>query len=302
MKTNVVNLKKTTAVVIAFVLMILSAMYAGNKSEAANSQREYKVFNAKTGQLMKTYTLDKLPTRDNSRSVIGTDDRVIDWNKSGVVKILNSTDRCSGFVVSDHVIATAAHCVYEYKKVSPNPKKISDILLFDTNGDVTMHATPVKYHVPSKYISSGSNNYDYALITVEEDLRFYACFDLGVPLYSFDDNNSVVTVTGFPGTIGTGNNEKRVNTDTEHMMYSGNGIVYDIKDSLIYYKADSSGGNSGGPVYITESKSVSEDEDKRRTYYTVVAIHTTGNNDVNYGTRITTDLIHFYKANSYINW
>lgn len=275
MKTNVVNVKKITAVAVAFLLMILSVSYSGSKSDAANTARTYRIFNAKTGaKIGSDYTLNALPAEDNSRSIIGDDERVIDWTKSGVVKLMSSDYYIgSGFVVSDHVIATAAHCAYN--------KKISEILLFDNSGNVTMHATPVQSHIPVNYVNNSSTNYDYALITIKEDLSAYACFNLGVPLDSFVNGNSAVTVTGFPGDY---------NTHTTHMKYSSNGIICGGNNSLIYYSADTIGGNSGGPVYLTESA-------YGQTYYTVVAIHTNGVSSQNYGTRITTDLIHFYKRN-----
>lgn len=296
MKTNVVNVKKITAVAVAFLLMILSVSYSGNKSDAANTARTYRIFNAKTGaKIGSDYTLDALPAEDNSRSIIDDDERVIDWTKSGVVKLMSSNDYIgSGFVVSDHVIATAAHCAYD--KLAKKGLPISEILLFDNSGNVTMNATPVQSHIPVDYINNLSDNvnlkyenYDYALITVKEDLSAYACFNLGVPLDSFVNGNSAVTVTGFPGDY---------NTNTTHMKYSSNGIICGGDNSLIYYSADTTGGNSGGPVYLTESA-------YGRTYYTVVAIHAYRphkNNNIdhtagNHGTRITTDLIHFYKRN-----
>lgn len=303
MKTNVVNVKKITAVAVAFLLMVLSVSYLSSKSDAANTARKYRIFNAKTGvKIGSDYTLDALPAEDNSRAVIGEDERVIDWTKSGVVKLMNSNDYLgSGFVVSDHVIATAAHCVYN--ALLRKPDQISKILLFDNDGNVTLEATPVETHVPCDYITNNSNGYkaqdDYALITVKEDLSAYACFNLGVPLDSFINSNSVVTVTGFPATWGKPGEEITVNTLTKHMMYSGNGIMNGGDSSSIHYNADMSGGNSGGPVYITESA-------YGRTYYTVIGINISNskiNPQYNNGTRITTDLIHFYSANNiHIKW
>lgn len=298
MKTNVVNVKKITAVAVAFLLMILSVSYSGNKSDAANTARAYRIFNAKTGvKIGSDYTLNALPAEDNSRSVIGDDERVIDWTKSGVVKLIGYGSgyyaTSTGFVVGDHTIATAAHCVYDYKKHEPIP--VSKVLLFDKSGNVTLEATSVESHIPVAFINDVSDgNYkatsDYALITVKEDLSAYACFNLGVSLDSFINSNSVVTVTGFPGEWGKRGEEVTVNTDKKHMMYSGNGKICGGDNSLMYYNTDASGGNSGGPVYITESA-------YGETYYTVVAIHTNGGSYQNRGTRITTDLIHFYKCN-----
>lgn len=306
METHVLNVRKTVAVFIAMMLMILSVSYSGNKSEAANTARKYRIFNAKTGaKIGSDYTLDPLSPNNNTRAVIGDkDDREVDWSKSGVVKIIGYDgdyyNVSTGFVVSSHVIATAAHCVYGYTPGNIKPKTISKILLFK-DGNVDLEATPVTTHVPVEFINAvtNKNDYsstsDYALITVKEDLSKYACFGLGVPLDSFMNSNAAVTVTGFPG-ISKG---ITVNTDTEHTMCSGNGKIHHGNDSFIYYTADETSGESGGPVYITESA-------YGQTYYTVVGINIgvpKNNPGYNIGTRMTTDLIHFYSGNNtHISW
>ena len=306
-KIKTLNVKRCVAVFMAVLMMVLSLSYTNNNNytDASNNRQQYYVYDAKTGDKIDGYYLDSVPLENNSRTVIGDkDERGIDWSKSGVVKVIDNTGSYSGFVVGDHVIATAAHCVYSNKEKESS--KINKVLLFDTNGTVTLEATPVEYHIPSLYINDNrkiSEIYDYALISVKEDLSAYACFDLGVPLESFANGNPVVTVTGFPGVIGVFPDWIRVNTDAEHMMYSGNGIVTNIDNKdLLFYEADTMGGNSGGPVYITESLN-------GKTYYTVVAIHTqgtdcstVGHSIANHGTCITTNLIHFYKQNEYIFW
>lgn len=288
-----------------------------NNANTVNSDVKYRVYNAQTGDELeeREYTLSKLGSSNKARAVIGDDQRVVDWTKSGVVKIITNYDEeyysiSSGFVVSDHVIATAAHCVYN--------KKISKILLFDSNGKKldfdsngkkSDSVTPVEYHVPVDYINAlaeNNNEYtptsDYALITVSDNLKSFNNFKLGVTLKSFDKSDSLVTVTGFPGTIGKRGKEVDVNDDMKHFMYTGSGaITYnkDVDDKLITYVADTSGGNSGGPVYITKSLN---DE----TYYTVVGINVAHPDEdkpkYNIGTRMTTDLIHFYNNNQNLKW
>ena len=301
-KIKTLNAKRLVAVFTAMLIAVLSLSYTGNKTEATNGVRKYYVYDAKTAEKLDAYSLSPLPYSLNSRSVIGTDERVIDWSKSGVVKIMNSHDFIgNGFVVSDHVIATAAHCLFS---ISKGPFKISEILLFDNNGKVTLHATPVEYHFPEEFAKDTNNEmYDYGLISVKEDLSAYACFELGSVLPSFADSNPAITVAGFP-------KDKKdsmgnlTNTHTRHTMYSGDGVVSEINyyDSM-FYSADTADGNSGGPVYLTESLN-------GETYYTVVAIHAYQSHkkgDIdhsagNHGLCITTDLINFYKANQCIYW
>lgn len=225
-------------------------------------------------------------------AIIGDDDRVVDFTKSGVVKILTNSAMGTGFVVDSHTIATGAHCVYN--------QTINNILLFDVNGNVSLSATPLEYHVPTKYIIERSkgretNEYDYALITVEEDLSNYACFDLGVMLPNFVGSQNAISVTGFPGVV----NNQLVNNSTIHNMYTGNGVTldsagHDIKPDLQFiYNNDITGGNSGGPVYVSKNY-------YGKVYYTVIGINVGSSDDYGIATSINTDLLHFYLHNSNI--
>lgn len=65
----------------------------------------------------------------------------------------------------------------------------------------------------------------------------------------------------------------------------------------IRYNIDTSGGNSGGPVYVKTDVG-------NTTYYTVIGINTYNLKDgiSNGGTQMTTELLHFYKNNPYLMW
>lgn len=265
-------------------------------SPQGNSSSRYRVFDAKTRResILKNYTLTESTKyyndSDNSistRSVIGTDDRVTDWSKNGVVKIVTADGMIgSGFVVGKHTIATAAHCV--------NNKSLSTIILFNNNGKDKFNATPVEYHVPEMYYSS--DKYDYALITVEEDLSDYMQFDLGTVLNYSSNRNIAITNTGFPGEIQNPDGTKiRVNDDENlHNLYSTTGSIVSTSDKCFYHTADTSNGDSGSPVYYTETIN-------GQTYYTVIGIQVGGGTYDNEATRITTELIRFYKQNPNID-
>ena len=66
----------------------------------------------------------------------------------------------------------------------------------------------------------------------------------------------------------------------------------------LHYDTDTTGGNSGAPVYVVNSNGTK----------TVIGIHCYGsdvtneNNDYNYCTRITTDILHFVYNNSNLSW
>ena len=307
-RIKILNARRCVAVFMAMLMMLLSLSYTGNMTDAANSRVQYYIYNAKTGVKTGEYYLDPVSTLNNSRGVIDEDDREVDWTKSGVVKLIDNkiyvgegSYRGSGFVVSDHVIATAAHCVYDYYR--QKTQQLSKVLLFDANGNVTLEATPVQVHIPVKFITSTQNagnkykmDSDYALITVKEDLSAYACFDLGMPLASFNSKNATVSASGFPERIKQNDEEIVVNTNNLHTMYTGNGQVLNGNDKFINHNSDTTSGNSGGPLYITESLN-------ERTYYTAIAINIVESPDYNISYRMTTDLIHFYTGNNTnISW
>ena len=191
-----------------------AATYNGSSSET------YHVFDASTGDLLlyNAYTLynyNPIPNNLNEPNVTDdiiaiTDERVPIWDKSGVVKIMTPNSYIgSGFVIAPHIIATAAHCVFDNSTLDPNDILsesgyiISGIKLFDSNGVNTLTATPVECHVPYSYISAVKNGnyenaFDYALISVEEDLSDYMCFNLGVALDSAVTNEVEISISGFP--------------------------------------------------------------------------------------------------------
>lgn len=322
-------IKKIICIVSALTIAFIVPDVYNEKTSAVDTTITYYSYNAQTGEFIDEYTLNSLGaigTTSNSRSG-SVDDRVLDWTKQGVVKIFSynseGTQRGTGFVVSEHVIATAAHVVYD--------SSIDKILLFKGNSEDYITLKPVEYHLSKKFteeypISNEFGNpnktdaerearcHDYALITVEEDLSDYMCFNLGVATDSVIENKEAITVTGFPADV-RGN---KVNNNTKNNMYSATGVFVDMyehlndctnsicyidyyrylqnKDLIFCYDTYASSGDSGGPVYMTESYN-------GNVYNTVVAIHVGGGcGDYRMGVRITTDLLHFYNNNSNLNW
>ncbi len=148
-------------------------------------------------------------------------------------------------------------------------------------------------HIPSKYYAYDSN-YDYALITVEEDLSNYPIFDLGV-YDSMTDRDITATITGFPGGLENGNPGNDENT---HIMHSGNGTVVSSNGVILNTAIDATGGNSGGPVYVTEYCN-------GNVKYTVFGILVADPNiatgfQYNRSIQIDGNLIRFYKNNPHV--
>lgn len=279
---------KIIIVFTAWVLLFVSVgAFKSSADEIVSLGESYNVYNANTGALLRSYTLsDAIISPNNNgdqvNTVIGTDDRYIDWSMSAVVKIITNGGFGTGFIVDDHTIATAAHCVYN--------TQIINILLFNSNGAVSQSLTAVEYHVPIEYINQNEN--DYALITVSNDLSSYCQFQLGSSLPLAATLETQVTVTGFPGSASGNTN---INTMTDHNMLTGIGTLLPNTgwgaDLHILYTKDASGGNSGGPVYVNESFN-------NTTYYTVIGINVSEAGTYNIGTKLNSKHFKFYLSNT----
>lgn len=289
--------------ILVFVLSICLPMYRVSAATNVNTIMYYNIYDVAEGYYDGYYSLSTVSTisTTSTRSVYDDDTRVVDFTKSGVVKLVSGTSYVgTGFIVDAHTIATSAHCVYN-KNTSDNysGNTVTSILVFNSNGAVVKTVTNLKQiHVPRLYIATNTgsgeaNPYDYALITVEEDLSDYAIFNLGVMMDNFPNTRSAVSVTGFPLTV----NGSTVNSHSTHRMYTGTGTLLASDDYCCYYNTDTSGGNSGGPLYVTTTFN-------NKTYYTVIGIHGYGNVTCNGSSmrynaaiRMTTNLLQFYKNN-----
>lgn len=264
-----------------------------------NNSVSYSVFSLdQDGALKKTYTLSSASVLSATAecSVIGTDTREVDFSKSGVVRIISLCNGGrllgTGFIVDAHTIATVAHGVYSkvYGTTTNSGVTIPEITIYNTDRTQAMCIKDAKeVHIPTKYITTSAedyNPYDYALIKVDEDLSAYANFNMGFMNDNFIVKGTTVSITGFPievdNTIGMGVTK-----------YTGNGYVRECSSTEIYVDVDASAGNSGSPIYVTSTY-------KGKTYYTVIGIYAYGildNSKYNGGTRINSNLLHFYKNN-----
>lgn len=87
MNTHNLTLEKIAALFLSLLISILSlTIYMDNRVVATNSSQSYTVFSA-SGTYKRSYTLQANPVQDNSRDIIGNDDRYSDNRLSGVVKI-----------------------------------------------------------------------------------------------------------------------------------------------------------------------------------------------------------------------
>ena len=210
----------------------------------------------------------------------GKDDRIV---QGGMDSIVNINDGGTGFIVGDHEIATAAHNVYDLVNKSWRNERI--IKLPDEYGiaDASTTLTPVSVHIPNEYKQfsyndSGRFTYDYALITVKEDLSQYSHFGLGIPYHytsaTFKEYN--IYVTGYPTDL-KDDNSKEVPVSSKR-LYTGRGKITGFSNNMPSYNTDTSGGDSGAPVYVKE---LYKSGGKTIEQNTVIGIHVAGSSTSN---------------------
>jgi glutamyl endopeptidase len=266
----------------------VSVSYKSTVALPTQEDREYYVFSASSGKMVDAYTLDAddAPTITSSsastRGIIGTDDRTLETSLKGVVNINNYV---TGFVIGEHTILTAAHCVYN--KEEQTAKTGLKLYLYDNGSydNASVTATPVQIHIPGEYVENSTRDYDYAIITVKEDLSDYMSFNLGVARSIAVGKTVKVTGRG-----GSGDEDSGVNKDLIDVMSTGSGTIATFTNYRVNYTVDTIGGDSGAPVYYTKDG-----------VNTVIGIHRGQYGSNNTGVRITTDILQFAYNNSHID-
>ena len=247
----------------------------------------------------------------NEDGIIGADTRYADANE-GIVWLKASDETYStGFIVGNHTIATAAHCVYaeadSKNQIPAHWRSGMEVYFSDSDGkvNVSSHLTAREAHIPYDYYNSANCEYDYALITVNEDLSEYYHFNLGIPynIYTNDIFGSyAIYVTGFPYKVPGGEE----NTSPKQ-MYTGVGDLVNapnVFESVLCFSSDLTRGNSGGPVYVKEK--VKSGTDDYVTTNTVISIcssaYVASSPHYNVGPIMNAMMLKFYLLNPNISY
>ncbi|MBR6618036.1 MAG: trypsin-like peptidase domain-containing protein [Oscillospiraceae bacterium] len=292
------------------ILMSSSAIL---RVDSATTTVIYSKYDCVNGGAPTTYSLSISDT-NVSRGIVGADGRV----QAGFDGVVRLSSGSTGFIVDDHVIATAAHCVnkihdlelkHEYEDTYYFRPELK-IHLYNNDGTPknTEPLDILEIHVPQSYINDYSRMDDYALLVVEEDLSDYTHFDLGIPCDVLSTEFRAIPL------YATGRS-KSFNgiTNYQNLLYTGQGYAhYSSNSDAFRYTCDAIGGNSGCPVYVACQYTV-ETDTHVDTYitYTAIAIHcgsgptiseTNTNCRYNEGSPMTSSKLQFYLNNPNIDY
>ncbi len=265
----------------------------------ATTGRTYKRYSYKEGKYLSNYTLtpnnmsiDADTTQ--TRELINNDDNrtVAHGAENAAIVAIGTVG--TGFIVGDHTIATAASCVYEGGQI----KKDLFVYRHDTTGNIVGIPMSIsEIHVPASYSTKGSQ-YDYALITVDQDLSNLPHFDIG-NAYSFTASEAgsiPLHVTGQPYWTGDALDDD----NPTGVLYTHNGSVHDNSNgSMFFFNMDATNGQEGAPVYT-----ITREAYNGEFYYTYTALslYTDTGNGYNRGPRMTKHHLMFYGNNPYVSY
>ncbi len=251
-------------------------------------------------------------------NIIGDNDMVRD-SDTAVVRLAYKNEKgeythmATGFIINDHTVLTAAHCVYN--------KKSSNF--YDMRMDIIGEGTtvlgsyyPEYIHIPKKYAFDWGNGdlneeyewqNDYAMLYFDEDLSQYGKFDMGYCLDQYIDEKGKIVLSGFPHKTPDGYE----GTDGKLRFKSAGNLerCREAYENTLVYDADAFNGHSGSPVYVEEGMFIGENYSE---YKSIIGINNGGFIEVrnvdgdsvfyvgNRATRITPDIIYFAIQNDFL--
>ena len=191
--------------------------------------------------------------------------------------------QATGFVVGDHHLITAAHAVYGASVV---------VAYFGANERDYEHISfATDWYVCSAYVTNANSvSNDWAVVEFGDDIAdITGRLLIGYTTYDYQLSMMNYTVCGYPTdkfiVDSNGINGKQV------YMYKDSSDIYGYSSDVLYYLIDTEAGQSGSPIYNSET-------------YTVYGIHCKGTNDNSYnaGRRITRDLYTMFLNNGWLNY
>lgn len=234
----------------------------------------------KTSGFSNAFIPEQEPGGKSKRSILGTDDRFkVDNTTSFPYSAIAHMEMKwpngkryvgSAWMYGPNVAMTAGHCLYSIDN-GGWPQEI--VIYPGRNGSSKPFGSvkAVTIHVPENYANSEDIDSDWGLIELDKNIGNETGY-FGASWQLDSLAGTEVSVTGYPG-------------EKSRQMWQMNGPIRSSREYKIDYIMDTTGGQSGCPVYL-------EDD------HISVAIHTNGAFDgiSNKATRITKSIFDFMES------
>lgn len=288
--------KKTIFFLCAFVCTIVYVNTLNVKASSEPPSKQAMVEHNLITNTTSTSIYEIDPSLDNTdtffdkidlRSIIGEDTREpIDSTSEppfsciGLLRIKheNGANKIgTGFLVTDRLVLTAAHCVNS--KDDGEATTIKFYAGYNGSNDYIGVANATKYFVALDWDSSYNKNYDWAILQLDKPLGQTAGYIPCTTKSSLVGKTSIVV--GYPGDY--------YPVYGDYLQAYGEGVIMKEETESIFYTTDTEGGQSGSPIMLVSGNSL-----------ICVGVHghgVSGNSNYNSGVKINSAILTAIKNN-----
>lgn len=193
-----------------------------------------------------TATSQDRDTTVGTYSIIGTDDRQKAAPNPAIVQIQrDGFNHCTGWMISPDTLITAAHCLYDVDEQRWTPK----LIFRPSDWSQWSYTFASQKWVSAEYPTTKSADHDWGVVKFSKPISS-SWFGIKPSDTSSAFSGQKATVTGFPG-------EKGNSLIRDYgQLWTMSGILQPGTQTRLCYNLDTTGGQSGSPVYTTDNAAI----------------------------------------------